>query len=93
MTEKPHDHVTVVRDSGRLHTKSAQDLAAYALSDNPLETSIGIAAINSLLEVHEEDAVEMNASEVLKQKGAGKNIALVGHFLSPVFEMLRKIFG
>jgi len=89
MTEKPHDHATVVRDSGRLHTKSAQDLAAYALSDNPLETSIGVAAINSLLEVHEEDAVEMNASEVLKQKGAGKNIALVGDF--PFIPRLRDV--
>lgn len=65
---------------GRLHCKSAQELTAYALSENSLEASIGIAAINSLLEVNEQNAGEMNASEVLMKKGAGKNIALVGHF-------------
>jgi len=85
---KPHDHTTVVRDAGRLHTKSAQDLAAYARSKNPLEASIGLAAINSLLEVNEQNAVEMNASEVLMQRGAGKNVALVGHF--PFIPRLRK---
>lgn len=31
--------------------------------------------------MNEQNAVEMNASEVLMKKGAGKNIALVGHFL------------
>lgn len=78
--DKPHDHETFVRDAGRLHEKSAQELAAYALSDNTLEAGIGIAAINSLLEVDESGAVEINASEVLMTRGAKKNVALVGHF-------------
>jgi len=86
---KPHDHTTVVRDAGRLHTKSAQDLARYALSGNPLEAGIGLAAINSLLEVNEQDAVEMNAAEVLVKRGAGKNVALVGHF--PFIPRLRRV--
>lgn len=77
---KPHDHTTVVRDVGHLHRKTAQELAAYALSENFMEVSIGIAAINSLLEVNEKDAVEMNASKILMKKGAGKNVAVVGHF-------------
>lgn len=85
---KPHDHTTVVRDVGHLHRKSAQELAAYALSENFLEAGIGVAAINSLLEVNEKNAVEMNASEVLMKKGAGKNVALVGHF--PFIPRLRK---
>lgn len=86
---KPHDHTTFVRDAGRLHQKSAQELAAYALSDNFLEASIGVAAINSLLCVDEQTAVEMNASEVLMKKGAGKNVALVGHF--PFIPRLRPV--
>jgi hypothetical protein len=80
-----------VRNAGRLHTKSAQELAAYALSENFLEASIGLAAINSLLEVNEQDAVEMNASEVLMKKGAGKNVAIVGHF--PFIPRLRREVG
>jgi uncharacterized protein (DUF4213/DUF364 family) len=86
---KPHDHTTVVRDAGHLHEKSAQELARYALSENPLEAGIGLAAINSLLEVNEQDAVEMNAAEVLVKKGAGKNVAIVGHF--PFIPRLRRV--
>jgi uncharacterized protein (DUF4213/DUF364 family) len=85
---KPHDHSNAVRDVGHLHDKSAQDLAAFALSENFLEAGIGIAAINSLLEVNEQHAVEMNAAEVLMRKGAGKDVALVGHF--PFIPRLRK---
>lgn len=87
--DKPHDHTAVVRDVGRLHTKSAQELAALALSENTLEAGIGVAAINSLLEVNEQDAVEMNAAEVLMKWGAGKNVALVGHF--PFIPRLRRV--
>jgi uncharacterized protein (DUF4213/DUF364 family) len=90
---KPHDKTGIVRDAGRLHNKSAQELAAFALSENFLEAGIGVAAINSLLPVDEREAVEMNASEVLMKEGAGKNVALVGHFpfiprLRPVCENL-----
>jgi len=85
---KPHDHTTVVWDVGHLHKKSAQELAEYAHSKNFLEASIGVAAINSLLEVNEQNAVEMNAAEVLMNKGTGRNVALVGHF--PFIPRLRK---
>jgi len=89
--DKPHDHTTIVRDAGSLHLKSARDLAEYARSDNPLEAGIGVAAINSLLDVDENNAVEINASEVLMKQGAGKNVALVGHF--PFIPRLRKTVG
>ncbi len=87
-TQKPHDHTTHVHDVGKLHQKSAQELAQYALSDNTLEAGIGIAAINSLLEFREEEAVRINASEVLIEHGAGKNVAIVGHF--PFIPRVRK---
>jgi len=83
-----HNHEGVVRNVGHLHEKSAQELAAGALSDNPIEASIGVAAINSLLVPDESKAVVLNASEVLMKKGAGKNVALVGHF--PFIPRLRK---
>jgi uncharacterized protein len=79
MGEHTHGHAAV-REVGRLHTKTALELAAYAQSDNLLEASIGLAAINSLLEVDESKAVEINALEVLIQHGRGKSVALVGHF-------------
>jgi uncharacterized protein (DUF4213/DUF364 family) len=87
--EKPHDHARVqVRDAGRLHVKSARELAEYARSDNPTEAGVGIAAINSLLDVDERRSSEINASEVLIERGRGRNIALVGHF--PFIPRLRE---
>jgi len=89
--DKPHDHATVVRNAGHLHQKSAQELAGYARSGNPMEASIGVAAINSIVEMEDQNAVEMNASEVLAKKGVGKNVALVGHF--PFIPQLRQVVG
>lgn len=76
---------------GCLHTKTARELAEYAYSDNLLEASIGVAAINSLLEVDESRAVEINAVEVLIEHGRDKSVALVGHF--PFIPKLRPAVG
>ena len=75
----PHGEDTV-RDVGRLHTKSARELADYARSANPLEASIGVAALNSLLPPDWGTAADVNALAVLAERGAGKKVALVGHF-------------
>ncbi len=80
-----------VRDVGRLHTKTARELAEYARSDNLLEASIGVAALNSLLDFDESQAVEINALEVLIEHGRGKNAAIVGHF--PFIPRLRPAVG
>ncbi len=89
--DKPHDQKAVVHDAGRLHLRSARELAEYARSDNPLEASIGVAAINSILDMDDAGAVEINASDVLMKRGAGKNVALVGHF--PFIPRLRRSVG
>jgi len=86
--DKPHGHQKV-REVGRLERKSAFELAELARSDNPLEASIGVAAINSLLEVDEERSVEINAGDFLIERGAGMDIALVGHF--PFIPDLRRV--
>ena len=92
LEEKPHDHVRVrVRDAGCLHLKSARELAEFARSDNPLEAGIGVAAINSLLQVDERNAVEINAAEVLIKHGRGRHVAVVGHF--PFIPRLRDATG
>jgi hypothetical protein len=85
-----HGH-NQVRDVGSLHLKSAGELAEYARSDNQLEASIGVAAINSLLIVDENRAEEINAIEVLVENGRGKNVALVGHF--PFISRLHSAVG
>jgi len=88
--DKPHGH-DPARSVGHLHEKSARELAEYARSDNLLEASIGVAAINSLLAVDESGAAEVNAVDVLIEHGRGKNVALVGHF--PFISKLRLTAG
>lgn len=87
IADKPHGHARV-REVGRLHLKTAHELAEYARSEDPLEASIGVAAINSLIEADPKCAVELNAADVLAEKGRGRKVALVGHF--PFIPALRR---
>jgi uncharacterized protein len=75
----PHGEAKI-RDAGLLHLKSARQLAEYARSENPLEASIGVAALNSLLVIDESHALQRNAADILAEYGYGKNVAVVGHF-------------
>jgi len=78
--EEGPSHERGVRDVGSLTQKTALELAEYARSDSLLEASIGMATINSLIEVDESKCVEKNAFEILLEKGGEKNVAVVGHF-------------
>lgn len=80
-----------VREAGNLHSKTARELVQLIHSDSALEAGIGLAAINSLLDVNESRAVEINAAEVLADRGRGKNVALIGHF--PFVSKLRQAVG
>lgn len=74
----PHDRS--VRDVGNLTQKTALELAEYARSESLLEASIGMATINSLIDIDESKCVEKNALDIILEKGKGKNVAVVGHF-------------
>jgi len=84
-----HPHHGIVREAGNLRGKSALELAEYAKSDNLLEASIGMATINSLIDIDETKCVKENALDVLTREGSGKNIAIVGHF--PWIPQLRQV--
>ncbi len=84
----PHGH-SPSKGVGELHTKTAQELAEWIKSDNLLEASIGIAAINSLIEIDEANLKEINAADILAEKAPGKNMAIVGHF--PFVDRLKTI--
>lgn len=77
--QHPHGHVSV-RRVGSLLERSALELAQYAKSDRLLEASIGMAAINSLLDVDEGQCVELNAAAWLAERGRGKKVVIVGSF-------------
>jgi len=75
-----HHDQNPVRGAGHLHQRSARELAELARSDSLLEASIGLAAINALLDVDEDTCVELNAEQVILEQGTGKDIVVVGHF-------------
>ncbi len=80
-----------VREVGRLHQKSALQLATWAESDVPLEAALGMATINSLIQPDLSRAREINALDVIASRGAGRKVALVGHF--PFVDRLRPLVG
>jgi uncharacterized protein len=73
-------HDRGVRDVGNLTRKTALGLAEYAKSESLLEASIGMATINSMIDIDESRCIEKNAFEIVLEKGQGKNVAIVGHF-------------
>ena len=76
----PHHHKTPVPEACSLMLKTALELASMSSSPSPMEASIGMAATNSLIEVEEARCVELNAGDLLAERGRGKKVALVGHF-------------
>lgn len=65
---------------GRLHECSALELTAFLRSSNPLEMSVGLAALNSLIPADRGAGIEVNAREILVEASRGRTVALVGHF-------------
>jgi uncharacterized protein (DUF4213/DUF364 family) len=88
----PDHHITdlpaPVKDAGHLMEKSALGLARMARSKSELEAAIGIATINSLIEIEESRCIDLNAADLIQEKGRDKRVAIVGHF--PFVKRLRE---
>lgn len=67
---------------------TALELARRALSDDIIEASLGLAAINSLTDIDTGRCVAVDGAKILLNKGAGKNISIIGHF--PFVDDVRK---
>ena len=70
----------LVKESGSLLEKSIPELLQMSYSESILEAAIGMATINSLLDIDMESCLNLNAAELLAEKGFGKKVAIVGHF-------------
>ena len=86
---KDSDDHCMINDAGRLTEKLAGDLAEYARSDDTVAASIGMATINSLIEVDEHRCRDIGAYEILAEKGRNLDVAVVGHF--PFIPKLRDV--
>lgn len=78
--EEGPSHERGLKDVGRLTQKTALELAQYAKSNSLLEATIGMATINSLIEIDESKCMKKNAFDIILEKGVGKNVGIVGHF-------------
>jgi len=78
-----------IREAGNLTGKSILELCDYANSDCLLQASVGMAAINSVLKVDLNKCQNINAAEILYEKGKNKKVVIVGHF--PFVNKLRKL--
>jgi uncharacterized protein (DUF4213/DUF364 family) len=85
----PHHNRAPVNEAGKLMEKDVQTLAGMAESESPFEAAIGMATINSLIEIEERWCQELNAAELLARKGQDKRVAIVGHF--PFVPRLREV--
>ncbi len=78
-----------VNGVGALHTKSVSELSQFLRSQHPVEASIGMAALNALIPIDAFPNIELNARDVLVERGRGKNVATIGHF--PFTDVLRGV--
>ena len=81
------DHAAV--SPSDLMTRSGRELASLLRSPRPVEASVGMAAMNALLAVERDHYPLMNAGELILREGAGKRVAIVGHF--PFVEEVRMV--
>ena len=74
----PDHPASPVEDAGGLTDWSALELCRLARSTSTLEASLGLAAVNSLLDPVAGE--EINAEELIVRRGAGRGVAVIGHF-------------
>jgi len=79
----------LVKEPGFLLEKTSLELAQMAYSESIPEAAIGMATINSLLDIDEERCLNLNASDLIAEKGEGKRVAIIGHF--PFTPKLREV--
>ena len=77
-------------DVAAFNNLAAIDLARLILSPVGIEAAIGMAALNSAHDVSplENRLQQVNAFDVLLQRGENKNISIIGHF--PFVELLKR---
>lgn len=76
-----------IAEAGSLLEYSARELAQWLVAPETLKASVGLAAYNALLDVDETACEPVNASRVIREHGAGRRVAVVGHF--PFVEEVR----
>lgn len=83
----PIAHGNYTRDMGELTSKTTLELADYAKSWNLVESSIGVAAINSMLKP--KGKKDVNAQDIIIEESKNKKVTMVGKF--PKIDEIRSV--
>lgn len=80
--DESHHYTTEpsVARAGSLTDLSSRELTQFVYSSILSEVSVGLATVNALLPRRPELWVDLHSKQVLAKLGAGKNVAMVGHF-------------
>ncbi|MCF8095509.1 MAG: DUF364 domain-containing protein [Desulfobacteraceae bacterium] len=87
-SEHHHGGGHPVNNAGFLLEQPAAELASMMHSSSLPEAGVGLATINALLDVNPDKAHEVNAADVILERGANRKVAIVGHF--PFTEQVRE---
>ncbi|MEA1986054.1 MAG: DUF364 domain-containing protein [Candidatus Marinimicrobia bacterium] len=87
--QNPLPHKRVM-NAGSITKMSLRELAEFSLSDNLIEASIGMSAINSVASFANNNFKKINAKNIILEKGRDKNVGVIGHF--PFLEDLKNDF-
>ena len=92
LRSEAHLHGTQpVSGAGELHLRTPLELADLLRSDSPPESAIGLAAVNALLGPNAEHLSDEKAVAILRERGRGRKVAMIGHF--PFADALREDCG
>ncbi|MEN6321137.1 MAG: DUF364 domain-containing protein [Syntrophaceae bacterium] len=65
---------------GSFTEMTALGLAHYCFDGGMAKASLGLASINSLLEIDPDRYADIDGLQIVKDMGKGKNISVIGHF-------------
>ncbi len=74
-----------------LHLQTLRTLVDYTFLPNVLAHSVGVAALNAVLQPDRTQEQDVDVLEILLQAGKGRRLLVVGHF--PFLPILRRIAG
>jgi len=90
LRSETHLHGSVpIADAGALLESKPIDLAARVRSVSPPEAALGLAVANALMGPADGRLTEHNALSILAERGAGRRVAMIGHF--PFSERLEAV--
>lgn len=76
---------------GSFTEMTALGLARHCIEGDLVDVSLGVAAINSLLDIDPSGYDDIDGLQIVKNMGKGKNITIIGHF--PFLDALKKEAG